>query len=535
LFFFGIILPICYLLSNKVQPLNHRRNTLLLILIASVIRAVAALSTELGNDEVYYRLYAEHLQWNYFDHPPMVGWLIRLTTCNLWLDTTFTVRLGAILSAAAASWLLYLCGKRLYNAYTGFLAVALYTATLYGSIIAGTFILPDSPQMVCWIAALYFLIKITSSKTLSLKTTKDILWFGVVTGIGMLCKIHTAFLWIGFGLYMLMYSREWLSSWTIYVSAFITAIFFLPVIIWNVQNDFITFFFHGKRVDVASGGLNVQGLITFMGGQILYCNPVVFYLIARAVWPKLLPIKLSQKRILLLVSLPLIILATSVSLFKDLLPHWTGPAFSGLILLTACHLAQNNIGVSKKLVLPILPKVALGFILLIVITGIVGVNFFPGTLGSKENKITGDGDFTLDMYGWRKFAVSFDSIYYSAHLANNKNNQTIIVANKWFPAANIDYYVAQPLGIRTVATGSIDEIHQYHWLNTQRGLVKDSTDLYIISPSNYLIDIATIEVVKNKLPARIDTVIQKRGGALARKFYIYYYKKDKYVFTAASF
>lgn len=100
--------------------MNHRRNTLLLILAATIIRLLVAFTTELGNDEVYYRLYADPPQGNYFDHPPMVGWLIRLTTLNLWIDNGLTIRLGAIICGALATWLMYVCGKRLSGAYTGF-------------------------------------------------------------------------------------------------------------------------------------------------------------------------------------------------------------------------------------------------------------------------------------------------------------------------------------------------------------------------------------------------------------------------------
>ena len=155
--------------------MNYRRNTLLLILIATVVRAVAACTTELGNDEVYYRLYAEHLQWNYFDHPPIVGWLIRFTTANLFFDSAFFIRLGAIIAAAITTWFIFLSGKRLNNEYSGFLAAVLYTCSIYGSVIAGTFILPDSPQMVCWSAGLYLLIKISRYNHINRTKKRDLI------------------------------------------------------------------------------------------------------------------------------------------------------------------------------------------------------------------------------------------------------------------------------------------------------------------------------------------------------------------------
>ena len=516
--------------------MKYRYNTILLILIATVVKCIIAFTTELGNDEVYYRLYANPLQWNYFDHPPMVGWLIRLSTFNLLVDSTFTIRLGAILCGALATWLMYLCGKKLHGEYAGFLAALLYTASVYGSIIAGTFILPDSPQMVCWIAALYLLIKITETKVITSKSVKDILWFGIVCGIGMLCKIHTVFLWFGLVLFVIIYNRAWLQHWVLYVSAAITVLFLAPVIWWNMQNSFITFLFHGKRVDVASGGLDMEGALTFIGGQIFYCNPIVFFIILYALWHRHYGIRQQQKKILLLVALPLIGLATAISFFKNLFPHWTGPAYASLILITASYFATKNMSISdSKRLVPLVFKFALGFILLIVAAGIPVINYLPGTPGSKELIKKGDGDFTLDMYGWQKMAVAFDSIYLSTHSKNAVASNTVIVSDKWFPAAHIDYYIGMPLGIQTVALGPIEDIHQYHWLNLQRGKTADSTDLYIIIPSNYFTDVSKMTIVKNKLPVSTDTISQRRGGKEARRFYVYYFKKDVYDFTRTGF
>ena len=87
--------------------MSYKRKTLLLIAIGTLVRCLVACTIELGNDEVYYRMYAQYLQWNYFDHPPVVGWLIRTTTANLLLDSEFFIRLGAIVSAAITTWIFF--------------------------------------------------------------------------------------------------------------------------------------------------------------------------------------------------------------------------------------------------------------------------------------------------------------------------------------------------------------------------------------------------------------------------------------------
>jgi 4-amino-4-deoxy-L-arabinose transferase-like glycosyltransferase len=132
--------------------LNYQKRIFFLIAISTIIRSLIACSLELSNTEVYYWTFARHLQWNYFDHPPMVAWLIRLTTLNLLVHHEFFVRLGAIIASAICTWLIFKIGIKIKNEQTGWFAALLYTASIYSSIAAGAFILPDSPQMVFWFA-----------------------------------------------------------------------------------------------------------------------------------------------------------------------------------------------------------------------------------------------------------------------------------------------------------------------------------------------------------------------------------------------
>ena len=325
--------------------MNYKKKTLLLIIIATLVRCIIACSIGFGNDEVYYRMYAEHLQWNYFDHPPMVGWLIRFTTANFFLDNELFIRLGAIASAAVTTWFIFLSGSKLNNAYTGYLAAAIYTATLYGSIIAGTFILPDSPQMVCWAAGIYLLIDITKYNRINRTQKRNLLLFGVVAGIGLLCKIHTAFLWLGLLLYIIQYNRQWLKQPVLYLSGFISLLLFYPVIKWNIDNHFVTYLYHSNRVNISDGRIDIGSFLTFTGGQVFYSNPIIFFFLivsTVAAFKNNLPLLTSHKRLLLYCSLPLIIIATGIALFKNVLPHWTGPAYYGLVLLAAGYFTKGK-------------------------------------------------------------------------------------------------------------------------------------------------------------------------------------------------
>ncbi|MGL1530677.1 glycosyltransferase family 39 protein, partial [Vibrio parahaemolyticus] len=86
---------------------------------------------ELGNDEVYYWTYAIRPDWNYFDHPPMVGLLIRFTTFNLNWVSEFSICLGSVVCAALSTWFIFKTGKLLSSERVGWYAALLYTASIY--------------------------------------------------------------------------------------------------------------------------------------------------------------------------------------------------------------------------------------------------------------------------------------------------------------------------------------------------------------------------------------------------------------------
>jgi 4-amino-4-deoxy-L-arabinose transferase-like glycosyltransferase len=162
--------------------MNDKNKIFLLIAIATLVRCVIAASIGLGNDEVYYVTYAQHLQWNYFDHPPLVAVLIRITTFNLHFSDAFFIRLGPIILAAANTYLIYNIGKKINNEKTGFIAAFLFTASFYTSIIAGVFIMPDSPQLFFWMLSVSLLIKIVTTEDKK-RINYNLLLFGLITGL----------------------------------------------------------------------------------------------------------------------------------------------------------------------------------------------------------------------------------------------------------------------------------------------------------------------------------------------------------------
>ncbi|SFV33101.1 ArnT family glycosyltransferase [Thermoflavifilum thermophilum] len=491
----------------------------LLIFITTLLHLVLAFVLPLGNDEVYYWTYALHPAWSYFDHPPMVGWLIWLTTLGTHLHQELFVRLGAVLCSALTMYVVYDTGRMVRNERTGWIAALCYACALYSSILAGVFILPDSPQILFWWLALRSLLRIANDDT-----DKPLAWlaFGIWTGLATLSKIHGIFLWMGAALYLLLFRRKTLKNPYVYVAAGITLICIIPILIWNVQHHFITYTYHSQRVDVAQSHIHLNYFVTEILGECFYHHPLLYILtwicliqIFRKKFQALTP---QTIRILLSCSLPLIGILLGISLFRSILPHWSGPAYSSLLLLVAAYIDARHVSEKK---FPVVIRWVMSIFLVIILGGCWMIMDYPGTVGSHDPMEYGSGDFTLDMYGWRKISQQFQQVYQHDVQEGRMPKDAFIVAGKWFPLAHeqfyISYYTHQPMqGI-----GAIDDLHEYAIWRPQPRQLKPGDDAYCIVPSNYYFD---VYATYGPLFQHIDTpmvIPQYRGGRLARKFFIY--------------
>ncbi len=455
------------------------KNKLYILIAAStIIRILIACSLELGIDESYYETYALHLQWSYFDHPPIVALLIRATTLNGFFSSELFLRLGPILCAAVNTYLIYKIVKQMAGERSGWFAACLFTFSFYSSIIAGVFILPDAPQLFFWLLSIWYMVLIMEGNP----SGGNWILLGLAAGCCIMSKVHGVFLWVGFGGFIIFERRDFLKNPYLYLSLVITLIIISPLFFWNLSNHFISYTYHKSRFGFFSKRPDLDDLFQQVFGSIFYNNPVnyfVYILTGIALWKKKMVFP-AASNLLLWLSIPLILVLLFMSLFNDTLPHWSGPAYTCILFLAAIYLDKIN--------LPRFPKllVVSGLIFLFVaVVGTLAVNLLPFRIGSESKSYLGKGDIALDMSGWKDFSRKFDSLYLSDMHSGIMKPGATIISDYWFPAAHLDYYVAQPHKINLLAIGPLQDIHNYAWLNAYRQQLKKGDDAYFIYPSNY--------------------------------------------------
>ncbi len=503
----------------------YKKSVWLLMALSFVIRAVLSYVLEFGNDEVYYRLYALYPQWSYFDHPLMVGLVMRIFTVNLLFQNEFFFRLGSVVLGTLNIWLVFGIGKTLKNERTGFIASLLYTASIYVFVITGIFILPDTPQSTFWLLALHYMFKALPNPG-EKSAHKQILLFGLFAGMGIISKYTSVFLWSGAVLYVVIYKRQWLNEKSLYISLLISFFVSLPVLIWNVENNFVSLFFHGERVGFWGKGININTFLREISGEFLYNNPVNFILVMVAVIAFLrgkFTLEKQRGEMMLLTALPMIVLFILFSLFKPTLPHWTAQGYTTLIFLAAAWLSEKS---GEAVPLPV--KVSLTLLAVILLLGTVQIK--TGILyADKNGEITrkGHNDPSLDMYGYGQIGKAFARIVKKDRETGKVSSNIFLTGNKWFPLANFDYYAASPLGIKTLAIGKLQDIHQYAWINGLRGGFKKGADAYYITDSRIFRPPGAgmkKYFEKTEIP---DTIAVYRNGKIVKYAFVYRLKNLK--------
>jgi 4-amino-4-deoxy-L-arabinose transferase-like glycosyltransferase len=248
------------------------RNTSVAVLALVALRLVAAAWTPLTFDEAYYWMWSKHLAFGYYDHPPMVAYVIRAGTMIAG-DTEFGVRLVSILLALPMSFAVYRTAAILFGGVrVAASAAILLNATLMAAV--GTLIVtPDSPLLVAASFVLFFLAKV-------LRTGRGAWWLavGAAVGCALLSKYTALFFGAGILIWLLAVpsQRHWLVTPWPYLGGLAALAIFTPVILWNADHQWVSFIKQMGRSRIED--FRPAFIAELVPTQVAFATPLVFIL-----------------------------------------------------------------------------------------------------------------------------------------------------------------------------------------------------------------------------------------------------------------
>ncbi|TDT69108.1 undecaprenyl-diphosphatase [Hypnocyclicus thermotrophus] len=464
------------------EKILKKNRVLIVLLIFFIIRLIWGTVLNLTDDEAYYWMWSNHLGISYYDHPPMIAYFIKIFTL-IFGNNNFAVRLPANIGILIVSLLIYKISIYLfYDKKRAFWSVILFNIIPLFAL-AGIMSLPDTPLLIFYTLSLYIFIKIIKEK-------KEKYWYllGIVVGLGLISKYNMFMVYPAIFFYLIFDKEErfWFTKKEVYLGFVLSLLLFLPVIIWNIQHDFISFSFHLVERQKKVYKFRPYLFSQFLFGQIAIVSPIIFVGLFKE------SIKNFNKKyvkLLIFYALPLVAIFTISSFSNPSKVHWLATAYIPLLIVYT-----HSVNLRKKS-FNIGWKTALGLSLIIYIHLIYPILPIP----EKD-------DITTDMYGWDKVGKIVQNMY------TDKNNW-FIFGSRYQTASQLYFYLPNKDYVYSLNK----KIEQFDFLQNEKNLIGKNG--IFIAHSFYNDDPRGIyDFDKVKL---IKTIDIKRKNKVYRTFYIY--------------
>lgn len=225
---------ICNFDTNQYVKMLQKPSRLFLFLLGVILalNLLQAHFTELIFDEAYYWYYSQNLDWGYFDHPPMVAWLIKVS--SFFFNGELGVRfMGCLLSLGTYLILWAIIDHRKKEAFVIHFFVLIFSMTLLNAY--GFFTLPDTPLL--FFTALFLLVykKFIASPSVLL---------GMAMGLVMAALMYSKYHAVLVIFFVLLSNLKLLTDKYAWLAVIVALFSYSPHFIWLFENDFVSIKYH---------------------------------------------------------------------------------------------------------------------------------------------------------------------------------------------------------------------------------------------------------------------------------------------------
>lgn len=291
-----------------------------------------------AGDEAYYWDWGRQLDYGYYSKPPFIAWLYAFVD---WIGkgSLFGIRATAAVLGTASVLLLYFLTAALFDPKTGWIAVILGLVAPANSVLS-FFLTIDAPLVFTWSMSLWMLWRYLSGK--GGVGTLIVLLFAL--GIGHLSKQMMMIFPILAVVYLALNkdTRHHLKRRALLLTLFGSYLFLAPPLIWNAQNEWITFQHTGHHFEAHEGDgpqlrERIIGFLSFFGSQFGVLSPVTAFLVYSLCIPGLFIIRKVTTPIRYCLTFSAIPLAglLLLAMRQELQPNWPAVFYVSAISLTA--------------------------------------------------------------------------------------------------------------------------------------------------------------------------------------------------------
>ncbi len=406
---------------------NKSQRLLLYILLGwMLINFIQAALTGLFDDEGLFWLYGERPAWGYYEHPPMVGILIRAG--YMLFHNEFGVRFFFVIINALSFYLL----ARLAGVKDPILFAALGFTTMIAQV-GGFIAAPD-------VALLFFIILffLVYKKLLE----KDDIPMAVLWGMIVAAMIYSKYNGILVILFTIFSNFRLLKSRSFYIAALSGIACMIPHILWSFTNDHPTAYYHLFERSFEQFNI-LKYFSEFFIGQIGIYGPIMAFIFF---WAMIVfkPTDTFDKS-LKFTAIGIMLFFMAYTFRGRVEPNWTVPAFAPMLIM-AYRTSAEKLRLRK-------------WIMAMAVTSLVLMAGFRIYLVHDYLKLSRHTLNLSELYGWKEWAKE---------LEKRSGGRPVLFLNSYQRTAKYIFYTGKPA--YTMEDYSGHRTQFYYWSEIEKQL-----------------------------------------------------------------
>lgn len=293
-------------------------------------------AVDLYFDESQYWSWGQDLAFGSFSRLPLIAWTIAAanTVCG---SSEACIRAPAPLFYFGMALCVYLTTREFYGNRAAFWS-GLTAALAPGIVYSARIMTADVPLLFFWSLALLAYVKL-------LRGYRWWPWavvLGVAFGLGILAKYAMIYFLLGVGLAAFFDHRALalLRSRVLWLALAGGALFFVPNLIWNLDNGLIAMVETGGNIRGPGAIFDIANAFGFLGAQFAIGGPIVFaaliFMTARFQrdWVT------AADRVMLAFAVPVFAMITVLAIVSNANANWAAPAFISTFVAVPALLVQ---------------------------------------------------------------------------------------------------------------------------------------------------------------------------------------------------
>lgn len=433
-----------------------------------MVRSFSAGSVPLSGDEAYYWQWSRHLALGYYDHPPLVAWLIAAAEL-IFGRSGVSVRMAAILLSAGTmilTWrLIYAMTRNEAICTIGILPLVIVPVFAVLSLV----VTPDAPLLFSWAWFLYAgwsaitgngqpvasvagstpapVERMRSTPPLCMTWSTLLPWLscGAALGMGLLSKF-TAFLFPPVLFLFLICKKQhrgWLRRPEPYLAILLGALIVSPFLFWNATHNWETFRYQLADRHAPSRVLHPGDLLSHFTFQAAGVSPLFFFLLA-GVWGASLRASLKgdeRHLFCFLASTWFLGFFTAASVLVKPAVHWSIPGYLPLFVSLALYLStlRKKLFTGAYLVASVSALLITAFLHLIILKPQMVLHFLTSTVISHERVNQGkriESGILGEIYGYHELGKRVADL----RREMEKNHPVFIISDSYALSSVLAFY-----------------------------------------------------------------------------------------------